>query len=94
MRRTWYLCDGTGPDMAFFNGHKWNKVVKIVELVREIKRNNEKVVIFSGLRPMVSAISKALAEERISFIPIVASNKSAQRFDLIQKFSRDDGIFL
>ncbi|MCB4792188.1 MAG: N-6 DNA methylase [Elusimicrobia bacterium] len=81
-----YLCDGKGPDAVLSNG-SWNKVNKIVELAEQIKQRNEKVIIFSALRPMVSAICKKLRDKGIEFIPILSNHKSSQRFAKIEEFS-------
>jgi predicted RNA methylase/superfamily II DNA or RNA helicase len=86
-----YLLDDKGPGVIVSNG-SWNKIDRIVELVREIRRRDEKVIIFSGLRPMVSQIIKKLKAERIGFIPVLASHKTSQRFDMIQRFSDDDEV--
>jgi SNF2 family DNA or RNA helicase len=86
-----YLLDEKGPSVIVSNG-SWNKVNKVVELAKEIRRRNEKVIIFSGLRPMVSQIIKNLKTQGIGFIPVLASHKTSQRFDMIQRFSDDDEV--
>lgn len=87
-----YLCNEPGPKIALPQYYRWNKLLKITELVREIKSRNEKVIIFSGLRPMVSSIIKALRRERISFLPILASHKTSRRFEMVERFNQDKYI--
>lgn len=87
-----YLCSGAGPNIALSNGASWNKLRKVIELLTEIKQRREKAIIFSGLRPMVSSIITALKNRGISFIPILACNKTNQRFEMIEKFSHDESI--
>lgn len=86
-----YLCSGEGPARVVSNG-SWNKVDRVVEIVREVRKRNEKVIIFSGLRPMVSAIAKSLKRYGIGFLPIVAANKTSQRFEMIERFSNDHSL--
>ncbi len=87
-----YLGKEPGPQVCLTNGHQWNKVKKILELAKEIQRKGEKLIIFSGLRPMVSAITKALKQSQISFIPILASHQTGQRFAMIEQFSNDESV--
>jgi len=87
-----YLCKEPGPQVCLNNGRQWNKVKKVVALAREIQQRGEKLIIFSGLRPMVAAITKALKESQISFIPILANNKTSERFAMIEQFSNDQSI--
>ncbi len=87
-----YLGKEPGPQVCLTNGHQWNKVKKILELAGEIQRKGEKLIIFSGLRPMVSAIIKALKQSQISFIPILASHQTGQRFAMIEQFSNDESV--
>jgi SNF2 family DNA or RNA helicase len=86
-----YLCVENGP-CAYLENGSWNKLNKIVEIVREVRRQRSKVIIFSALRPMVSAICKALDRERIRYTKITASDGTSKRFDMIQDFSEKDEI--
>jgi len=84
-----YLLDERGPNMVLPEWSSWNKVDKIIELVKEIKRRGEKVIIFSGLRPMVSEITKRLKRDYIRHMAILASHSTSKRFDMIQDFADD-----
>lgn len=84
-----YLCKEPGPQISLQTLNGWNKVNKVVELVKQIKAKGEKVIIFSGLRPMVSAISKSLKTNDIGFVPILATHKANQRFEMIEQFSNN-----
>ena len=86
-----YLCKPPGPQICL-DRSRWNKVNKVIELIKEVKSRNEKVIVFSGLRPLVSAICKQLRNHGIKFLPILASNKTGERFEMIQRFSEDESI--
>jgi len=86
-----YLCKPPGPQVCLERS-QWNKVKKVIELAKEVRKKGEKMIVFSGLRPMVSAICKGLRNAGISFIPILASHKTGERFQMIEDFSHDESV--
>lgn len=88
-----YLKDKNGPGVYLVRYNKgWNKLNKLYELVAKIKEKQEKVIIFSGLRPMVAAISELLRLRDIGIMPILASHKASKRFDMLERFKESSGI--
>jgi len=87
-----YLTNNDNAPSVYLQKSTWNKINKILEIVKQIKSRNEKVIIFSGLRPMVSKISEVLKQNYINFVSILASHKTSQRFQMIQDFSQDESI--
>lgn len=72
----------------------WAKLDRIIELVSEIKKRKEQVVIFSSLRSMVKAISDRLTQMGFSNIPVTASTKVERRLDLIDAFQENGHVAL
>ncbi|MFH1759919.1 MAG: SNF2-related protein, partial [bacterium] len=72
----------------------YNKISKIVELVKEIQDKKEKVVIFSGLRSMVWNIEKELQKSRIKTMKITASIDCKKRFGMISEYQNNGYVAL
>ncbi len=68
------------------SAHTWAKLDCIVALVREMKSRKEKVVIFSSLRSMVTAISRRLKDEGLYHVTLTASTSVNKRLTLIDGF--------
>jgi SNF2 family DNA or RNA helicase len=64
----------------------WAKIDRIADLVKEIKKRGEQVVIFASLRSMVHTISERLKRERLSHVKLTASTDVQKRLSLIDDF--------
>lgn len=82
-----------GPQICI-ERRNYNKVQKIVEMVRAIEEKHEKVVIFSGLRSMVNNIEKELMRNEIKTMKITAAVDCQKRFGAIEEFQSNGYVAL
>jgi hypothetical protein len=79
---------GRGPGKALEH-REYNKVKTIIDMVKKVKENSEKVVIFSGLRSMVDNIDRELGRHQISAMKITSSMNCLKRFGAIEEFQNN-----
>jgi len=70
----------------------WNKLEKIRMLVQAAAARGEKVLVYSALRTMVTAIVRHLRAAGLGVLPITADVPTSHRFALIQDFSANPHV--
>lgn len=71
---------------------RWNKLDQALELVRQSQANGEKVLVFSGLREMVGAVSCTLTQAGIEHLRVTAQTSTRKRFRLVEEFFRNRAV--
>ncbi len=79
------------PKIIFENYDKESsKIVEVIKVIKELKENNHKILLFSSFRTALSIIEKELNKNKISYYLIDGSVSSIKRMELVDKFNSDD----
>lgn len=79
------------PRVVFDNiHHPSSKMEGCLELIRNLKENNQKVLLFSSFTSVLDLISKELSKEKISHYVLTGSTDKEKRRELVKKFQEDD----
>lgn len=84
------------PRLLFDNiEHSSSKMRACIELVKTLKANNQRVLIFSAFTSVLSLIEEELSTLDISYYKLTGQTSKEERRKLIQKFQNDDtSVFL
>ncbi|SPN96727.1 related to enhancer-trap-locus-1 protein [Cephalotrichum gorgonifer] len=68
------------------------KVMKLLELIREYKRNGDRVLVFSKFTKVIDIVAYALSDEGIDFCTLTGNSAVGDRQSQIDRFQKDPDI--
>ena len=67
-----------------------SKIEETIKVIKELKENNHKMLLFSSFRTALEIVKNKLDENNISYYLIDGSVNSKKRMELVEKFNFDD----
>ena len=72
-----------------------SKITQLVNLTKDIIKNNHKILIFTSFKTALDIVEKELNKQNIKTYTIEGSVNSKKRMELVEKFNNDDtNVFL